>query len=331
VNAIDHTLGKESPIAEVWFLDVGQGDCTIIIDPLSKSAILIDCPAGRAEQVVEFTRSRGVGIHTVIVTHWDADHYGGIARVASASAPSRIVYNHDTLFSEDKKSGFKIRTTLLKFLEFSPSQTRLDSAEEGACGTLGAIQWRMLAPEHRELTEAYARKQRNVASAVVLIEVGATRILVGGDAVGATWERLIRDGVRIDADILRWPHHGADLHGDRDGAIRKEVLETVAPEHLIVSVGASNRYGHPSATTIASATINSRVMCTQVTPGCFGHVSRENRNSGIGQSALAGLGSTQCAGSVQALVMPSKVLLSTHPGGHQRRIDQWPNPLCKAV
>ncbi|SNT19670.1 ComEC/Rec2 family competence protein [Actinacidiphila glaucinigra] len=331
MNAVDLTLTAESPIAEVWFLDVGQGDCTIIIDPITNSALLIDCPAGRAEQIVEFTRSRGISIHTVIATHWDVDHYGGIARVASASTPSRIIYNHDTLFSDDKKSGFKIRTTLLQFLDFDRSQTRLDGAIEGARGMLGAISWCMLAPDQRELTEAYARKKRNLASAIVLVQIGATRILIGGDAVGSTWERLIHDGVRIDADILRWPHHGADLHGDRDGEIRKDVLETVAPEHLIISTGASNRYGHPSATIVASAAVHSKVMCTQVTPGCFGYVTRESRNSGTAQSALAGLRSTQCAGSVQALVMPSTVVISTHPADQQMRINQWPSPLCKEV
>ncbi|MFJ5048030.1 ComEC/Rec2 family competence protein [Streptomyces sp. NPDC088719] len=323
--------GNTGTAAEIWFLDVGQGDCTLVIDSESRNAILIDCPSGRADQVLNFARQESISIHTAIVTHWDMDHYGGIARVTAAMPPVRVVYNHDTLFPEGGKPNHGIRTTLLQFLNLDRSRTRLDGAEEGAEGVIGKVHWKMLAPDHRELTEAYARRQRNVASAVVAIEVENTRVLIGGDAVGATWSRLIADGVSLQAHMFRWPHHGADLHGDTGGAVRDQVLQAVQPERLIISAGATNRYGHPSAGTIRAASSVAKVMCTQVTAGCFGFTDRAQRISTQAQQEMRSLTSHYCAGSVHAVVTTSGFTLAAQCGNHQERIDQWPVPLCKTV
>lgn len=331
VNVAAQSGNADPTAAEIWFLDVGQGDCTLVIDSESRNAILIDCPAGRADQVLEFANQESISIHTAIVTHWDLDHYGGIARVAAAMPPMRVVYNHDTLFPDGSRPSHGIRTTLLQFLNLDRSRTRLDSACEGAEGIIGKVRWTMLAPDHRELTEAYARRQRNVASAVVALEIETTRVLIGGDAVGATWDRLVTDGVSLQAQILRWPHHGADLHGDPGGTIRDQVLQAVRPERLIISAGATNRYGHPSANTIRAASSVAGVMCTQVTAGCFGFTDRSQRISTQAQQEMSSISPRYCAGSIQAIVTSSGFTMAPQCGDHQTRVDQWPVPLCKTV
>jgi beta-lactamase superfamily II metal-dependent hydrolase len=74
-----------SAVAEVSFLDVGQGDGILIRSPEGKTA-LID--AGPSKAVVPLLRSRGVTtLDLVEVSHHHADHYGGMDDVIRAFGP----------------------------------------------------------------------------------------------------------------------------------------------------------------------------------------------------------------------------------------------------
>src|SRR4051794_14051710 len=72
-------------VAEVSFLDVGQGDGILIRSPEGKTA-LID--AGPSKDVVPLLRSRGVtGLDLVAISHHHTDHYGGMDDVIKAFGP----------------------------------------------------------------------------------------------------------------------------------------------------------------------------------------------------------------------------------------------------
>src|SRR5689334_338722 len=115
-------------LADVWFLNVGQGDCTFAIDHRTRSAILIDCPSGSVKALVGVAQRENAVLDTAIVTHWDLDHYGGIARAAAALSARQVLYNHDTFFPDAESPPFAIRSTLLQFLDLRQGQTVLDSA-----------------------------------------------------------------------------------------------------------------------------------------------------------------------------------------------------------
>lgn len=123
-------------------------------------------------------------LHTCIVTHWDADHYAGVARPAVALPVSQVMYNHDTLFESDDLPPFSIRGALKEFLNVPRAREVLASAEAGSGGEFGQVSWQLLAPNHHEVTMAYVAQRRNVATAVVDVSVPSARILIGGDAVG---------------------------------------------------------------------------------------------------------------------------------------------------
>jgi beta-lactamase superfamily II metal-dependent hydrolase len=318
--------GVDDSIAEIWFVDVGQGDCTLIVDNESGRGLLIDCHTQNVGMVVDLVRANDISIDTAIVTHWDRDHYGGIARIAEVLPLRRVLYNHDTLFpSPQARAG--IKSTLKLFLGLERFGTQLSDAKEGASDDIGSLHWEFLAPSHREITQAIVAGNRNIASAVLLIEIGATSLLVGGDAVAETWRRLLSSGL-LHADILRWPHHGADLHEDRTGEVRDRILTQVNPSYVIVSAGTTNTYGHPSSEVIEAASTKATVMCTQVTPACFGHRLREERVSAIGRSSVTGLASPACAGTVRVSVTKSGMAVNPGIEALKERIQQWPHPLC---
>lgn len=316
------------PTVRIWFMDVGQGDCTIVLDDTTKNALVVDCPSKHVDRVCEILdREQGI-LHTCVVTHWDADHYAGVARLAVSLPVNRVMYNHDTLFANDDSPPFAIRGALKGFLDIPEAPDVLGSATAGDTGNFGRVSWQVLAPNHHEITMAYVARRRNVASAVVDISVPGARILIGGDAVGQTWSRLISN-YSLKADVLRWPHHGADLAGDPTGEVRDAVMDAVMPRYVIISAGSTNNYGHPSSDIIRHVRNDSIVMCTQVTAGCFGYLLKVERESSAARQVINMLDSRFCAGTVRMDCFDDSYMIFPGIVEHQERIKQWGQPMCE--
>jgi competence protein ComEC len=321
---------QATPLARVWFINVGGGDCTLALDVATGRAVLVDCPSGYVQRVTRLLSQEGATLDTVIVTHWDLDHYGGASRLAVGLPVRRILYNHDTLFPDSSNPAGRIPTTLKNFLNVSDPDNVLGPASVGQTGGFGSVTWNILAPTHAELTQAYVAGKRNIASAVVDLKVQGFRILIGGDAVGATWKRLLGE-VDLNADILRWPHHGADLAGDDSGDIRDRLLSAASPSYVIISTGSNNQHGHPSAEVVNQSASHASVLCTQVTPGCFGFLSRIDRQSLAARSAIAAITTPYCADTVYVEVQAGGFTINPPLGAHLARVQSWPHPLCQAA
>jgi len=67
-------LADERLIVDFW--DVGQGDCSVITLP-DKSLIVIDV-GPRTTPLVDWLNERPRQIHSVVITHNDDDHAGGL-------------------------------------------------------------------------------------------------------------------------------------------------------------------------------------------------------------------------------------------------------------
>ncbi len=89
------------PFFHVYMLDIGQGDCALLVEPFQKSAVLID--AGQnvfrdnvATVIVPFFRSRGIRqLDAVVVTHNDFDHSGGVEELQKQIPVRQIVTSRD--------------------------------------------------------------------------------------------------------------------------------------------------------------------------------------------------------------------------------------------
>ena len=76
----------------------------------------------------------------------------------------------------------------------------------------------------------------------------ATITPILGDTTKKIEKRLVQAERELEADILKIAHHGSKT------STARELLEVVRPEIAIISVSKDNRYGHPSAETLASLT-----------------------------------------------------------------------------
>jgi competence protein ComEC len=109
---------------------------------------------------------------------------------------------------------------------------------------IDGVRLTILTPDSAELAAA---PDANAASVVVMAEYRGARILLTGDAEREVEARLAeRLGKDLRADVLKVGHHGSAT------STTAPLLDAVAPRIALISVGAGNRYGHPSPDVMAA-------------------------------------------------------------------------------
>lgn len=314
MTAIDEDPGAES--VDVHFIDVGQGDCTVFIDREQGVALVVDCPAQMAARVAELLKSLGVvEVAAILITHWDLDHYGGALELADTTECAALYYNRDTIMASPEDKTLR-RAALLRLLEEPFRSMNHFAAHEGVTGTLGSMEWELLAPSQLHLTEAVARLDRNMASALVRATAHGSSVMVCGDADGRVWQRLIDARIDLNATVLRWPHHGSSL-GERSVA-PADVLGAVDPMYVVISVGSNNPYGHPKPEVVTTIASRSIMACTEVTRQC--HASLQDGEI------------RSCGGTLSFSISEAKGLT---PGNgwarHSAVVDGWMSPMCRSI
>jgi competence protein ComEC len=260
--------------ATIACVDVGQGDCTVAIDDDTGEGLLIDCRSGHHAQALgELERLGLTELRAAIVSHSQLDHFGGVLDVLEALADrftGTLHFNHDSFMAmpvaglDRKVAGRKLRALINRAREYEDRLRRADA--DAAEQTAGSIAAKLLAPTYGEITAALAEGDPNRASAVVLLQVGADSVVVGGDAPLATWER-IADRLPKGC-VVRWPHHGGGIGPQADAHAR--LHELLDPSVVVVSVGATNGHGHPTpAFFAATGGRPGQLLCTQATAACL--------------------------------------------------------------
>lgn len=210
----------------VSFLDIGQGDATLIQVPPA-TAILID--GGPGAQVVDRLRERGVTrLDAVYLTHPHADHVAGLIDVLEQFPVGAV-------FDAAPPSSSDIYRDFLKLIE----QKRIPYhvTRKGQTGDYGELHLDILSPG-----DDLKSDDLNADSLVILARYRGLDILIPGDAEGETLTGLDLP----PAAVYKVPHHGS-----RDGSISR-VLTRVRPGTAVISVGEGNTYGHPADSTLAA-------------------------------------------------------------------------------
>jgi competence protein ComEC len=124
------------------------------------------------------------------------------------------------------------------------AKVRWRRVRAGEVIALDGVRLRMLAPDSLWMSTL---RDPNDASVVVMIEYGQLRFLLMGDAERDEERWLLANAAgALRADILKVGHHGSITSSTR------EFLAAVRPRAALVSVGAGNGYGHPSAAVMAA-------------------------------------------------------------------------------
>jgi len=222
-------------VLEVHMIDVGQGDAFALRTPRGRWVLIDAGPswdggdAGR-RAVVPYLQRRGGAVALMVLSHAHEDHVGGAASVITALMPRQW---WEPAFVTSS-AGY--RRALMALRESGQLWRRV---QPGQRWQLDGVSIEVLAPDS---TWTAAQRDANETSVVLRVAYGRRRFLFMGDAEGdeEAWllERLPAEALR--ADVLKLGHHGSRTSSGAD------FVGAVDPLVGLVSVGAGNRYRHPS-------------------------------------------------------------------------------------
>jgi len=236
---------------ELHVLDVGQGDA-ILLRTDGGRWVLIDAgrmweggDAGRST-IIPYVMRRGGSLESFVLSHAHSDHAGGAVSVLGALRPRTF---WDAAFPQ----GSRIYDQSLRAAREAGVEWR--RVHPGDHFSVDGVTVEFLAPDSAWTASLV---DPNEASTIARIRYGSVRFLSVGDAEAAE-EGWLLDHARdeLAADVLKVGHHGSSTSsGD-------EFLSAIHPSAAIISVGADNIYGHPSADVLAAlARVGAQVVRT---------------------------------------------------------------------
>ena len=233
-------LGPISRVADgrlhLTVVDVGQGDGLLLRSP-SGHAIVVDAGGsrearfdpGERRMAPELWRQGVRRLDAILVSHAHPDHAGGVPFLLRVFRPDRVFEGPAAL--QD------------------PSWQRLDSALRASVVTrLGLVRGARLDWDGARLSilgpeppATAPLRVRNEDSVVVDVAFGEVHLLLSGDTTGEAERRL-----RAPSSwVVKVPHHGSRTSSS------EELVSATGAGLAIVSCGARNPFGHPSAEAVA--------------------------------------------------------------------------------
>lgn len=225
-NNIKTAVDDDDYPLKVTFLNVGQGDCSLI--ECGDTVILID--GGESEYagtVNSYLTYEGISeIDCYIVSHPHSDHMGALPSILKVNEVKEVMM---TSFSEINIPTTNVYEKMLDAV--SDEECDVLYVWAGETYTYGELTLDILSPSVQ--TDDY-----NDMSIIVRVLYGDTSFLFTGDAT-RTAEKIVIEQYDVDADVLKVGHHGSSTSSSED------FITAVSPSFAVISCGANNSYGHP--------------------------------------------------------------------------------------
>ncbi len=216
----------------VSFIDVGQGDATLI--ECGEEAMLIDAGLYSERQAVtSYISKRGIrSLDYCVATHPHADHIGGM---------SEVIYNFD------------VDTLVYPLCDTESSSWNyvLDACDETGVSyfnpepldtiKLGEATITVLSPERNADYD-----DLNDYSLVLKLEYENVSFLFTGDAEKQVENELLSKYYNLSSDVLKCGHHGSSTSSC------DAFIDAVNPAAAVISCGKDNEYGHPHRETLST-------------------------------------------------------------------------------
>lgn len=222
----------------IFFIDVGQGDSTLIITP-DKKTVLIDGGGSDSFDVGEkvllpyLLDRRILKIDYVLISHFDTDHCGGILTIMEKVKVKNIIISEQAEHSENYERSKKLMIH---------KKIRLIEVKKGDKIKIGRYsEFKILFPTSRLLSE----NPLNNNSIVAQFNYNNFKMLFTGDIEKLAEQQILKtEKAEIRADILKVAHHGS-----KTSSI-PEFIKAVRPRIALIGVGKNNTFGHPNQQTI---------------------------------------------------------------------------------
>ncbi|MCR5670743.1 MAG: MBL fold metallo-hydrolase [Butyrivibrio sp.] len=233
---------EDTPCDDVYvdYIDVGQGDATLIYDETSDYSVLIDTGLWEAYDNVQATFAEyGImEVDALVLTHPDTDHIqSAVDVIKDYNVP--VVY-----MSRAQNNEAKAYEYLMGYLEeqYSGDIRYPVPGEELLLGQ--GCKLAFLGPVRVNNPD-----DTNGNSLVMKLENGLDSFLFVGDATGDEIDDVISSGQDVSADVYKASHHGSA----NDGCNSYDFIRQVDPKYMVISCGYLNEHGHPHKETMAIA------------------------------------------------------------------------------
>ncbi|MDQ6690776.1 MAG: DNA internalization-related competence protein ComEC/Rec2 [Gemmatimonadota bacterium] len=236
---------------ELHVLDVGQGDAVLLRTDAGRWLLFDAGPAWNGSDagrrvVLPYVLRRGGSLESFVLSHPHNDHVGGAASVLAAMHPHTY---WDAAFA----GGAEAYINSLAIARKAGIDWR--RVRPGDSIRVDGVTLEFLAPDS---AWTVGLKDPNLASTIALVRYGMVRFLLVGDAerVEEDW-LLTHYSTGLRAQVLKVGHHGSSTSSS------DEFLAAVRPSLAVISVGAGNKYGHPSGDVIhALARVGAEILRT---------------------------------------------------------------------
>lgn len=224
----------EPKTMEVHFLDVGQGDSTLIT--CDGHAMLIDAGDDtKGTAIQNYLKKQNIkSLDYLILTHPDADHIGGAPVVITKFDISKVFVSN---FEKDSKTYRKLIQTL------DDKRLKASTPLVKSKYSLGTAEFTILAPNDTYDTP-------NNSSIALILKNGKNTFLFTGDAESEAEKDILSTGIDVSADVYKVGHHGSRT------STSKKFFQAVDPTYAVISCGEGNSYGHPHAETLNTLRTN---------------------------------------------------------------------------
>lgn len=222
----------------IYFIDVGQGDSTLILTPKGNS-ILID--GGGSETgsfdvgekiLLPYLLDRGVTkIDYMMISHFDSDHVGGLFSILENLRVEHVLISKQGKESENYKHFLEISKRKKIKVIYVEAGDRINIEKN--------MFFEILFPTRNLISENILNNNSIVARLVYK----NIKILFTGDIEEIAEKELIKlysKTNKLRADILKVAHHGSK------SSTIASFLKLVNPRISLIGVGATNTFGHPN-------------------------------------------------------------------------------------
>ena len=202
------------------FLDVGQGDASVIETP-SGYTVLVDTGnvtrgADNVSQViVPFLNHAGYSLDALVVTHYDRDHCAGVDQLLLLYPDLLVIDN-----------GF----SKVRYLNHKPIEVKQRFRLKDG------VVFDFLYP-NRDVSG----ERKNNRSVVLKVTYKSFDVLFTGDLEREGERELVQFyGDYLDSDVYQVGHHGSNTSSSYT------LMKVLTPDVSVISAGKRNRYGHPT-------------------------------------------------------------------------------------
>lgn len=223
---------------KIYFIDVGQGDSTLIVTPRNKT-ILIDGGGSTSSEfdvgektLLPYLLDRGITkLDYIMISHFDQDHVGGLLTIMQKIKVKNVIIGKQYEFCENYEKFINI----VKENKINVKVVELGKRVNIEKNIYIDILW----PSSKNMISDNAINNNSLVCKLVYKNFS---ILFTGDIEEIAEEKILEEvnNKLLRTDILKIAHHGSKTSST------EKFLEAVNPKIALIGVGENNKFGHPN-------------------------------------------------------------------------------------